>query len=70
MFYDEHHYEQVKSNPSLKVWSHKSVKDRVKLKNFAKKVKFSKMQKKIARTKTIVFLNSNGHNLFRAIEET
>ena len=66
-------YEQVKSSPSLKVWSLKNVKDTVNLPkkfDFGAKNIFLKIEKNNARTKTKVFLDSNGQKLFRTIEKT
>ena len=65
--------EQVQSSPSAKVWSHKSIKDTVKLpKNLisGQKRKIFQKSKKIAWTKTKVFLGSHGQNLFRTVDKT
>merc|ERR1712105_496585 len=71
--FNPRNYERVQSSPSAKVWSHKSIKDTVKLpKNLisGKKRKFFKNPKKIPRTKTKVFSDSNGQNLFRTVDKT
>ena len=71
--FNPRNYEQVQSSPSQKVWLHKSIKDAVKLpKNLilSQKRNIFKNPKKNARTKTKVFLGSNGHNLFRTVEKT
>merc|ERR1711947_34520 len=41
-----------------------------KIRFWAKKIFFFKIEKKNARTKTKVFLDSNGHNFFRTVEKT
>ena len=51
--FNPQNYEQVKSSPSLKVWSHESVKDTVK---FDKRVKLRVPKK-------MIFLERSGQNL-------
>merc|ERR1712208_134872 len=59
-------YEKVQSSPALTVWSHGSVKDCRKNLILGQKHKIFKNP----RTKTEVFLDCNGQNLFRTIDET
>merc|ERR1712105_514209 len=71
--FNPRNYEQVQSSPSAKVWSHNSIKDTVKLpKNLisGQKRKIFQKSKKIARTKTKVFLGCPGQNLFRTVDKT
>merc|ERR1712074_22864 len=63
-------YEKVKSSPALTVWSHESVKDCQKKLDFGAKTQIFLKIQKIPRTKTEVFSDSNGQNLFRTVDET
>merc|ERR1712024_238652 len=71
--FNPRNYKQVKSSQSLTVWSHEGSNLYPKLpKNLilGQKNNFFQNRKKNARTKTKVFLDSNGHNFFRTVEKT